>query len=198
MPSHNEINDLLENISKELPGRARDAYEQAVKRAMHQRRRGGRGLTWEIIERGLPPMWQRRQKQDEGLLPLVTLLVGFIGGAALMYLFDPDRGTRRRAMIQVEARKVVNEATEAVEGTAEKVRAEVSRVVGEAEDKAEDLREQVEDAAENAAGQVNSAVNEVKKTVTGSTSGANANPAGTQNPPISATRPPNSTGTPNS
>ena len=201
MASHNELNDLLETIRKELPGRAHEAYEQAVKKAMQQRRhhRGGRNLTWEMIERGLPPMFQqRKQKQDEGLMPLFTLLIGFIGGAALMYLFDPDRGARRRAMIQVEARKVVNEASEAVEETAEKVRAEVNRVVGEAEDKAEEVRDQLEDTAEDAAKQVKAVVKDVKQTASDAANNTNTSaPAnGTPNPTIGTTRPPTSvTGT---
>jgi gas vesicle protein len=135
MASH-DINDLLENISKELPGRARDAYEQAVKKALQRRHhRGGRNFGWEMIERGLPPMFQqRKQKQDEGLMPLFTLLIGFIGGAALMYLFDPDRGNRRRAMIQVEARKVTTNISDAVEDTAERIETEFNRVINNSEE----------------------------------------------------------------
>lgn len=166
MPS-NDINDLLDTIRKELPGRAQGAFEEAAKRAMRQNRhhrRGRGGFDWETFERSImPPMWQKRnQRQDEGLLPLLTLIIGFIGGAALMYLFDPDRGARRRAMIQVEARKLANEAEEKVEETAGKVRAEVERVVNEAEDKAGEVAGEVRAEVNRVAGEASDKAEEVR------------------------------------
>ena len=49
---------------------------------------------------------------------LLALLTGFGIGAALMYLFDPDRGGRRRALIRDKAVKLNRQTRDALEGKA--------------------------------------------------------------------------------
>src|SRR3982750_4159873 len=49
----------------------------------------------------------------------LTLLAGGIGlGAALMYLLDPDRGRRRRALVRDQLASVVNKTPDAMATTA--------------------------------------------------------------------------------
>ena len=46
------------------------------------------------------------------------MLVGTIGlTAGLMYMFDPDKGKRRRALLRDKARRLVCEAESAIEKT---------------------------------------------------------------------------------
>jgi len=46
----------------------------------------------------------------------LALLTGLGVGAALMYLFDPERGNRRRSLIRDKAVKLNRQTTEAVQG----------------------------------------------------------------------------------
>ncbi len=47
----------------------------------------------------------------------ITVVLGALGvGAALMYLFDPDRGNRRRALIRDKMVKLNRQTQEAVSG----------------------------------------------------------------------------------
>ena len=55
------------------------------------------------------------QKEEEGILAIFVLIVGLLGGAALMYLFDPDRGEQRRASLLGQ----VNQAEQSVQHAAE-------------------------------------------------------------------------------
>jgi hypothetical protein len=60
-------------------------------------------------------------------------LVGGLGlGAALMYLFDPDRGSRRRAAIREKAEGAANKAGEYAEKMSQDIRDRASEVVAEA------------------------------------------------------------------
>ena len=60
-------------------------------------------------------------------------LVGGLGlGAALMYLFDPDRGGRRRAVIREKAEGAANKAGEYAETMSRDLRDRASEVVAEA------------------------------------------------------------------
>ena len=60
-------------------------------------------------------------------------LVGGLGlGAALMYLFDPDRGGRRRALIREKAEGAANQAGEYAEKLSHNLRNRASEVVAEA------------------------------------------------------------------
>lgn len=154
MAVQHEINEILETIRKELPHRAHEAYEEAVKRAMYQRDRRQRQFARRMLRHN--PMLRRewnRQQEEEGTLAIFMLIIGLIGGAALMYLFDPDRGARRRAAFQIEMRHFTENASE----TVERVREEVSKVAGEAEEKAEQLGEEAKAAT-------NTAVNSVQNT----------------------------------
>ena len=47
---------------------------------------------------------------------IFTLLAGLGAGAALMYLLDPDRGNRRRALIRDKMVKLNRQTQEAVSG----------------------------------------------------------------------------------
>ncbi len=47
---------------------------------------------------------------------IVALLAGLGAGAALMYLLDPDRGNRRRALIRDKMVKINRQTQEAVGG----------------------------------------------------------------------------------
>ena len=50
----------------------------------------------------------------------ITLILGAAGlGAAVMYLLDPDRGRRRRALIRDQAVKLNRQTREAVSGRVE-------------------------------------------------------------------------------
>ncbi|HEY5838488.1 MAG TPA: YtxH domain-containing protein [Pyrinomonadaceae bacterium] len=60
-------------------------------------------------------------------------LIGGLGlGAALMYLFDPDRGGRRRAVIREKAEGAANQAGEYAEKLSHDLRNRASEVVSEA------------------------------------------------------------------
>ena len=60
-------------------------------------------------------------------------LVGGLGlGAALMYLFDPDRGARRREVIREKAEGAANKAGEYAEKMSRDIRDRASEVVAEA------------------------------------------------------------------
>jgi hypothetical protein len=50
---------------------------------------------------------------------ILALLTGLGAGAAIMYLFDPQDGNRRRALIRDKAVKLNRQTREAVEGTAQ-------------------------------------------------------------------------------
>lgn len=166
MAVHHEINEILEVIRKELPRRTQRNYEDAVKRAMRQRDRGSRSIARGLLRNNptLRREWNRQQ-EEEGALAIFMLVIGLIGGAALMYLFDPDRGARRRAAFQVEVRRAAENATEAVEGTVERVRDEVSKVTGDAEDKLEELGDEAKAAANKTVNSVRSAADKVSDDV---------------------------------
>lgn len=166
MAVQHEINDILETIRKELPRRTQRNYEDAVKRAMRHRDRGSRHIARGLLRNNptLRREWNRQQ-EEEGALAIFMLVIGLIGGAALMYLFDPDRGARRRAAFQVEARRFTEEATEKVEETVERVRDEVSKVTGDAEDKVEALGDDVKAAANKAGSEVESKVKQARSSV---------------------------------
>lgn len=60
-------------------------------------------------------------------------LVGGLGlGAALMYLFDPDRGRGRRALIREKAEDAANKAGEYAEKVSQDLRDRASEVISEA------------------------------------------------------------------
>ena len=52
---------------------------------------------------------------------ILAILGGLGIGAALMYLFDPDGGNRRRALIRDKATKLNRQTREAIEGRAKDI-----------------------------------------------------------------------------
>jgi hypothetical protein len=63
----------------------------------------------------------------------IALLLGGIGlGALLMYLFDPDRGRGRRAMLSDQLTSKVNRLSEAAEAKARHLRNRAQGVIHEA------------------------------------------------------------------
>ena len=78
-------------------------------------------------------------------------LVGGLGlGAALMYLFDPDRGRGRREVIKEKAEGAANKAGEYAETLSRDIRDRASEVVAEAKAIFKGADNQLDlDAAEN-------------------------------------------------
>ncbi|MGZ5435169.1 MAG: YtxH domain-containing protein [Pyrinomonadaceae bacterium] len=81
-------------------------------------------------------------------------LVGGLGlGAALMYLFDPDRGRGRRALIRDKAEDAANKVGEYAETMSRDLRNRANEVVAEAKaifkggDNPSDLHAEEDDAA---------------------------------------------------
>lgn len=74
----------------------------------------------------------------------VEFVAGIGTGAALMYLMDPDRGKRRRAMVRDQAVHAFHQAEDAVETTARDLRNRAQGVVAEARAKL-----QADDASES-------------------------------------------------
>lgn len=66
------------------------------------------------------------------MIKALTILGGIGIGAALMYLFDPNGGRRRRALIRDKAVGLSNDATEAVGSKARDLRNRAKGVIHEA------------------------------------------------------------------
>jgi hypothetical protein len=148
-------------------------YEQAVDRAMNRHSRSGRG--W----------WRREQRQEEVSVSIFALIIGLIGGAALMYLFDPERGARRRALLQIQVedalsgvsssieetaqrvRTDVEQAAESIKETTEQVRGDVEKTVGSAAASAQDKAAQIDKAVDNAADSAKSTASQVGQAMSG-------------------------------
>lgn len=142
-----ELYDLLESVQGHLPSPMHKVYEQAVDRAMRRHSRSGRG--W----------WRREQRQEEVSVSVFALVIGLIGGAALMYLFDPERGERRRALLQIRVEDALSSAGSSVSETAQRVRSDVEQVADGVVDSVKDTTEQVRGDVEKA---VDSAVDTTK------------------------------------
>lgn len=173
MAVQHDIAELLENIRKELPERARDLYEEAVNRAMDEQRKRGRQVARTAMRRA-PYLRDehRRQQEEEGALAIFALIIGFIGGAALMYLFDPERGERRRVLLTAQLERTVGAAQGNVETAADQVEAKFNRAVDQASDTASEVRGQVkqaadsvQDSAKRAQGQVSQVVDQAADAV---------------------------------
>jgi gas vesicle protein/cation transport regulator ChaB len=173
MAARQDINDLLENIRAELPTRAHDLFEEAVQRASEGERRGRKRVEREIRDRSPWERQRRHYQEEEGILAIFALVIGFIGGVAFMYLFDPERGARRRVLLGAQAERVVedasnrvrsevskvaDEASDTIKDTSSQVRSEVSKVANEAVDTLKDTTSQV-------SGQVNKTASSVSETV---------------------------------
>jgi hypothetical protein len=72
----------------------------------------------------------------------LTILGGLGAGAALMYLFDPDRGNRRRALIRDKAVSLNRRTQRAVTGKVEDLRNRTKGMLHEAKSAFEHGREQ--------------------------------------------------------
>ena len=149
MNLENELYELLETAQSHMPPEMHKAYEQAVDKAMRQHSHRGYG-------------WWHHDWDEEAVVhvPFFALAIGFLGGVALMWLFDPERGERRRAMLRGEATKVAHEA----EHEAGRVRSEANKLVHEAEHEAAHLRGQAGQADDAAARQARSTAADVKNT----------------------------------
>lgn len=133
MAAQREITELLENIRKELPERVHEAYEEAVHQATKQGRKQGRNIARQMMHRN---PWLRaerqREQQQEGALAIFAFIIGLIGGAALMYLFDPDRGAARRTALRQQAEQAASEMSNTANEQSQRAKEEVNRVVDEA------------------------------------------------------------------
>jgi gas vesicle protein len=134
-----ELYELLETVQGHLPSQMHKVYEQAVDRALH-RHSSRRGGGW----------WRREQRQEEVSVSVFALIIGLIGGAALMYLFDPERGERRRALLQIRLEDALSEAGSSIGETAQRVKTEVEQAVDEAVDSVKETTEQVRGDVEKA------------------------------------------------
>ncbi|TAK07818.1 MAG: BON domain-containing protein [Candidatus Manganitrophaceae bacterium] len=73
-------------------------------------------------------------------------MIGGIGlGAGLEYLFDPEMGDRRRAMIRDKAVEALNKAEEAIEVTAKDVQNRVAGLVSELRSRVTEMGEEISD-----------------------------------------------------
>lgn len=74
-------------------------------------------------------------------------MIGGVGlGAALAYLYDPEMGNRRRAMIRDKAVRALNKTGEAVETTARDVQHRLIGTISELRSRVEEAGEEVGDA----------------------------------------------------
>lgn len=62
---------------------------------------------------------------------ITAFIVGLAAGAALMYIFDPAKGARRRSLIGDQAVALKNDAAEAISDTAEDLSNRAYGVVAE-------------------------------------------------------------------
>lgn len=73
-------------------------------------------------------------------------MIGGIGlGAGLEYLFDPEMGDRRRAMIRDKAVEALNKAEEAIEVTAKDLQNRVTGLVSELRSRVTEMGEEISD-----------------------------------------------------
>ncbi len=169
MTVQHEMNDLLDNIKKELPERAHEIYEDAVRRAVQKGRSGRRGFVRQMLRHDpLLREVRRRQQQQEGLLAIFAFLIGLLGGAALMYLFDPERGAARRAFLRDQANQMAESASESMEATATRLQNEAKTQVNQAADSLESAskqaRSQAKDSVEETEKRVREAVSDTALT----------------------------------
>lgn len=132
MAAKRELNEFIDSIRDELPTRVHDAFNEAVERAAEQGRERSRHMARRMLDRN---PWvraeRRRQQREASVLALFMLAIGFVSGAALMYLFDPERGKRRRALLRDQADSALNEVSGSLSGSA---RDAVNRVESAAHD----------------------------------------------------------------
>lgn len=160
MSFQSDLQDLIDTIRTGLPERLQETFEDTADRAVRTGRSGRRKAARHMLRHSplLRDEWNRQQQQ-EGTRTLFMFVVGLIGGAALMYLFDPDRGARRRALLRDQVTKVVSEAEDAVESKMKDVSSRVEEVVNEVRNAADDT---LEDKVKDAADRVDEVVDDVR------------------------------------
>lgn len=82
------------------------------------------------------------RKEDRNMNKALALLGGLGAGAALMFLFDPERGNRRRALIKDKAVSLNRRTQRAVTGKVEDLRNRTKGMLHEAKSAFEHGREQ--------------------------------------------------------
>jgi osmotically-inducible protein OsmY len=177
MASHHEIIDFIENIRAEIPAHLHGFYEEAVDRALEQQHKRGKEFARQIIEHN--PMIRREfdhQKEEEGLLAIFVLIIGFLGGAALMYLFDPERGEQRRASFMGQVNhaehsvmQAAGQAEQSVKHATDQVRGETNKVIGHASDTVKDNADQASKAVSSASASTRAASEQVNNVVSDAT-----------------------------
>lgn len=167
MAARHEVNELLENIRAELPTRAQTLFEDAVQRAATSQRHGRKRIQRELLRRSPWERQRRRYQQQEGALAVFALVVGFLGGLAFMYLFDPDRGDQRRALLLGQAQRLADEAE-----------AEVNRVRGDVQEAADEAADTLRNAAAQARGEANKVADDVTASLKEAAAPANRTASG--------------------
>jgi osmotically-inducible protein OsmY len=69
-----------------------------------------------------------------------SLLIGMLAGAGVMFLLDPKKGRRRRALVRDKAVKLAHTTTDTVEGRSEDVRNRARGVMAEAQGRLRERR----------------------------------------------------------
>jgi osmotically-inducible protein OsmY len=75
---------------------------------------------------------------------IIALLIGALGGAGLMYLLDPERGRRRRALLRDQVVKLGNRTEDSLKGASEDIKNRTKGAVLEAQKRIQE--ENVDDA----------------------------------------------------
>ena len=189
MASHHEIVDFIENIRAEMPARLHSFYEEAVDKALEQQNKRGKEFARQIIKSS--PMIRREfdhQKEEEGVLAIFVLIVGFLGGAALMYLFDPDRGAQRRASLLGQVNQAAEQVRDDASHTVEQVRDEANKVVSNVSDSVKDAvgqADKVVDGASDSLKETSAQVRDSASKAVSSASGTVKEAAGQANAAVS-------------
>jgi osmotically-inducible protein OsmY len=64
---------------------------------------------------------------------VVTFLLGLLGGASAMWLFDAERGERRRVLLSAQIEQTLNNAVKSLEDAAQQLRDQAQHTTNETE-----------------------------------------------------------------